>query len=304
VRSSTISLPPINYLAVYRANLRAPEADLCVASTPEFEIKLSPGPVEFSFTIPVVRHTPPVAGLTPAQRHVKLAPDSYVLIRIRVDAPDATSARTTAALRAAEAACVFDLRYPGLLAEKVYEGTVDEPGRFIFMGEGPLRISAQPDRDPKDVADRMATDFGHVEGLPEAERARFQLAARWFRRGQEAINPVDRFLFFWTVLEIYPAGKQRKQPKRPKVANIASKFLREHLYQDLSDEQIKKKAKIGHIGGLRDDIVHQGWAFVKREKEEEFSDHLERLETIAATCLRILAGMPPGDDLNKYVRES
>ena len=43
---------------------------------------------------------------------------------------------------------------------------------------------------------------------------------------------------------------------------------------------------------------------IQREKEEEFSDHLERLETIAATCLRILAGMPPGDDLDKYVREN
>ena len=301
MRAPAVGFPPISYLTVYRAALTPPGSDLYVASMQDLEIKLSPGPEEFSFTIPVVRHTPPVAGLTPAQRHVKLAPDSYVVIRIRVDAPDPTSARTTAALRAAEAACVFDLRYPGLLAEKVYEGTVDEPGRFIFMGEGPLRISAQPDRDPNDVADRMATDFGHLEGLPEAERARFQLAARWFRRGQEAINPVDRFLFFWTVLEIYPAGKQ---PKRPKVANMASKFLREHLYQDLSDEQIKEKAKIGHIEGLRGDIVHQGWAFVKREKEDEFSDHLERLETIAATCLRILAGMPAGDDLDKYVRES
>ena len=266
-----------------------------MASMQDLEIKLSPGPEEFSFTIPVVRHTPPVAGLTPAQRHVKLAPDSYVVIRIRVDAPDPTSARTTAALRAAEAACVFDLRYPGLLAEKVYEGTVDEPGRFIFMGEGPLRISARPDEDPEDVAQKIAAEFASVGKLSQQDRNRFQLAARWFRRGQEAVNPVDKLLFFWTVLEIYPANG------RLKVANTVSRFLRDQLYKDLGGEE---KTKIGQIEGLRGDIVHQGQAFVPPRKEKEFSDHLERLETVAATCLRILAGMPPGEDLDKYVRES
>jgi hypothetical protein len=293
-----MGFPPISYLTVYRAALTPPGSDLYVASMQDLEIKLSPGPVEFSFTIPVVRHTPPVAGLRPAQRHVKLAPDSYVVIRIRVDAPDPTSARTTAALRAAEAGCVFDLRYPGLLAEKVYEGTVDEPGRFIFMGEGPLRISAQPHRDPKDVADRMATDFGHLEGLPEAERARFQLAARWFRRGQEAINPVDRFLFFWMVLEIYPAmGKG-------KVSNTTSRFLSERLYKHLSREEIKERTKLGRIEGLRGHILHKGKAFVDPREEEEFLEWLDRLERTAATSLRMLAGMAPGDDLDKYVKEN
>ena len=267
-----------------------------MASMQDLEIKLSPGPVEFSFTIPVVRHTPPVAGLTPAQRHVKLAPDSYVVIRIRVDAPDPTSARTTAALRAAEAACVFDLRYPGLLAEKVYEGTVDEPGRFIFMGEGPLRISARPDEDPEDVAQKIAAEFASVGKLSQQDRNRFQLAARWFRRGQEAVNPVDRLLFFWTVVEIYPAKGQRN------VSKAASNLLRAKLYQDLSDQQVKEKTKIGQIEGLRGDIVHQGKAFVQPQEEEEILDYVDRLETIAATCLRILAGMPPGDDLDKYVR--
>lgn len=293
-----MGFPPISYLTVYRAALTPPGSDLYVASMQDLEIKLSPGPVEFSFTIPVVRHTPPVAGLTPAQRHVKLAPDSYVVIRIRVDAPDPTSARTTAALRAAEAACVFDLRYPGLLAEKVYEGTVDEPGRFIFMGEGPLRISAQPDRDPKDVADRMATDFGHLEGLPEAERARFQLAARWFRRGQEVTNLVDRLLFLWTVLEIFPAMGKRK------VSNTASRFLGERLYQDLSAEEIKQRTKLGRIEDLRGGIVHKGKAFVVAAEEERFSDCVQRLEAIAVTCLRMLAGMAAGDELDKYVRQN
>ena len=291
-------LPPIAYLAVYLANLAPPGSDLWVASTPDLEIKLSPGPIEFSFTIPVVQYAPPVAGLRPAQRHAKLAPGSYVVIRIRVDAPDPASARMMAALRAAEAACVFDLRYPGLIADKIYEGTVDEPGRFLFMGEGPLRISAQPDRDPKDVADEIAGDFDFLRKLSEEDRSRFQLTARWFRRGQEAINPVDKLLFLWTVLEIFTATEGRNVPRE------ASESLRERVYPDLSSQEIKGKTKIGRIYGERSDIVHKGKAFVAAGEDERYSDYLNRLEAVATTCLRILAGMPAGDELDKYVREN
>lgn len=293
-----MGFPPISYLTVYRAALTPPGSDLYVASMQDLEIKLSPGPVEFSFTIPVVRHTPPVAGLTPAQRHVKLAPDSYVVIRIRVDAPDPTSARTMAALRAAEAACVFDLRYPGLLAEKVYEGTVDEPGRFIFMGEGPLRISAQPERDPTDIVDEIAIDLASLDALSQEDRERFQLAARWFRRGQEAMNLVDRLLFLWTVLEIYPAMGKRK------VSSTVGRFLSERLYKDLTGQEVKERTRLGHIEDLRGGIVHKGEAFVAPAKEERFSDGLQRLEDIAATCLRMLAGMPAGNELDKYIRQN
>jgi hypothetical protein len=298
MRAPAMGFPPISYLTVYRAALTPPESDLYVASMQDLEIKLSPGPVEFSFAIPVVRYTPPVAGLTPAQRHVKLAPDSYVVIRIKVDAPDPASARTMAALRAAEAACVFDLRYPGLLAEKVYEGTVDEPGRFIFIGEGPLRISAQPERDPTDIVDEIAINLASLDALSQEDRERFQLAARWFRRGQEAINLVDRLLFLWAVMEIYPAMGKRN------VANVVSQLLHDWLYQDLTSREIKDNTNMGRIEGERGRIVHRGKAFVSSDEEERYSDYLERLQATAATCLRILAGMPPGDELDKYVRQN
>jgi len=298
MRPPPTGFPAIPYLAVYRANLAPPESDLCVARTPDLEIKLSPGPIQFSYTTPVVRYAPPGASLAQAQRHCELPPGSYLLIRIRVEAADPASARRMAALRVAEATCVFDLRYPGLIAEKLYEGTVNEPGRFVFMGEGPLWVAAQPHRDPEDVAHEIATDFSSLRGLSEGDRDRFQLAARWFRRGQEAINLVDKLLFLWTVLEIYPAMGKRK------VSNTTSRFLSERLYRDLSRQEIKEKTKLGRIEGVRDGIVHKGKAFVGPTEEEPFSGYIQRLEVIAATCLRMLAGMPPGDELDKYVRQN
>ena len=298
MRSPTVGLPPITYLAIYKANLRAPESDLCVASTPEFEIRLAPGPIQFSFTVPVLHYRPPAVGITPAEQHRELPTGSYVLIHVRPGATDLTSARSVAALRVAEATCIFDLRCPGLISEKLYEGTVDKPGQYVFMPEGPLRVTARPDEDPEDVGHKVAGDFASLGARSQEDRDWFRLAARWFRRGQEAINPVDRLLFFWMVLEIYPALGQRY------VANRAGEFLSQRLYKDLSREQIKRKTKIGRIENLRGHILHKGKAFVDPEEQEEFFDCLDRLETIAATCLRILAGMPAGDDLDKYVRDS
>ena len=289
--------PAIIYLAIYRANLRAPESELCVASTPEFEIKLSPGPIQFSYTVPVLHYRPSAVGITTAQQHRDLPPDSYVLMRVRLGAMDPASARSEAALRVAEATCIFDLRCPGLICEKLHEGTVDKPGQYVFMPEGPLRVTARPDEDPEDVGHKVAGDFASLGDLSQGDRDRFRLAARWFRRGQEALNLVDKLLFLWTVLEIYPAMGR-------KVSNTTSRFLSERLYQDLSSHEIKERTKLGRIEGLRDGIVHKGIAFVAAAEEERFSGYLQRLEAIATTCLRILAGMPPGDELDKYVREN
>ncbi|KPK47217.1 MAG: hypothetical protein AMJ77_03870 [Dehalococcoidia bacterium SM23_28_2] len=295
-----MGLPPVTYLAIYRANLPAPESELCVASTSDFEIKLLPGPIRFSFTVPVLHYRPSAAGMTAAQQHRELPRNSYVLIQISLSAMDpasAPTARSVAALRVAEATCIFDLRCPGLISEKLHEGTVDKPGQYVFMPEGPLRVTARPAEDPEDVADRIASDLASLQELSAQDRDRFRLAARWFRRGQEAINPVDRFLFFWMVLEICPAmGKG-------KVSNTTSRFLSERLYRHLSREEIKERTKLGRIENLRGHILHKGKAFVDPGEEEEFLECLDRLERTAATCLRILAGMAPGDDLDKYVKE-
>jgi hypothetical protein len=268
-----------------------------VARTPDLEITLSPGPIQFSFTVPVVQYAPPAVGMTWAERRCEVPPGSYVVMRVRIGAMDPELVRTTAALTVAEATCVFDLRYPALIAEKLYEGTVNDPGHFVCIAEGPLRLTAQPVRDAKDVADEMAGDLRCLQLLSVQDRERFQLAARWFRRGQEAINLVDKLLFLWTVLEIYPAMGKRN------VANMVSQLLCERLYQDLTNQEIKDNTKMGRIENERGKIVHRGTAFVTPDKEERYSDYLGCLQATAATCLRILAGMPPGHDLDKYVRQ-
>ena len=47
-------------------------------------------------------------------------------------------------------------------------------------------------------------------------------------------------------------------------------------------------------------IVHEGRSFVDVD-DNEFRASLERLGLIAATLLRLLCGMPPGDDLQQFM---
>lgn len=290
-------LPPVRYLAVYRVNLPPPERDVYSENDPDFQVLLSCGPVEFSHSVPVIEYEPPGVGMTMAERHVELPRDSYLLIRTNVQTADPASARMTAALRIAEATCLFDLTYPGLIAERLFHGAVNEPGQYLFLPEGPLRLSAQPKRDVTIVAEEIAERLASLDKLAAGERERFRLASRWFRRGQETLNQVDKLLFLWTVLEIYPAQGFME------VSDRTCELLSDRVYDDLTAQDIKSKTDIGRIEGMHGRIVHQGKAFVAPNEMNEFSSHLDRLEAVCATCLRILAGIPAGEDLDKYVRD-
>ena len=233
------------------------------------------------------------------QQVVELPPGSYVLIEIEVDqrSLDTQEVRRMGALQVAEIIGIIDLRYRGLVSDRIYEGVINTPGSFVWLPEGPLRLTAQPKREPAEVAAMVARDLASTSNLSEDRRERFRLAARWFRRGADALNPVDKLLFWWTVLEIYPAEGKKKVPQ------ITSELIASGVYPDLTAQAVKGKLKLGRIHGARSDIVHHGKAFIKSDEEKRFSDQLERLEAVAVVCLRLLLGLPPGDELDRYVRD-
>ena len=232
------------------------------------------------------------------ERRVRLPADSYLVIEVVGQGDISRSVMRDAALQVAETAVLLELRYSGIIAEKVYEGTVNTPGVALFMNEGTLKLTAQPKRDPKSVAAELAADHAALTDLGADQRERYRLAARWFRRGQDVRNPVDKLLYKWVVLEIYPGEGQGQ-----KVVRKTRDLLRERLYPDLAPGTVTCKTRLGRIFGLRGDIVHKGQAFVSPDQQGEFDDHLDRLHAVAVTCLRILAGLQTGDELDKYVRE-
>lgn len=95
---------------------------------------------------------------------------------------------------------------------------------------------------------------------PAGQRSRFQLAARWFRRRQEASNLIDRLLFWWLALEVCVGHSTRM------VGHI-SHLLKERFYPALEASEFKSRLDLDRLSGKRTAIVHQGKAFVAPHEE-------------------------------------
>ena len=231
--------------------------------------------------------------MTLGERQIQLPSGSYVVIEAEAD-PRARFERERVALRIAEVASLITLRHPHLLDEKIFEGVINVPGRFLAWSEGPVRLTAAPAVDPSDVISGFRNSIAAVRELDTETQYRFQLASRWFRRGHEATNEVDRFLFWWTVLEVYP---------REKGANIIrdiNTVLGNHVFPRVARHELEKNLRIGRMYSERKRIVHEGRSFVDVD-DNDFRASLERLGLIAGTLLRLLCGIPPGDDLQEFM---
>ena len=220
---------------------------------------------------------------------------SYVLIEA-MTSPSRES-NESLALGVAEVASLVTLRHSHVLDEKLFEGIINTENSFVMRYDGPMRLTAAPAVTSQEVSDAFTRDFSSIQQLDSKERERLQLASRWFRRGHEAINQVDKYLFWWTVLEIYPG-----RGKSNIVKNIR-RVLRERACPHLDVQTLEEKLAIGRIYGERKRIVHEGRAFVPIN-DRDFESCLERLRAIATVCLRLLGGLPPGGDLQQFVEES
>lgn len=292
------SLPwePVPYVAIYRAYNPPPTQSFSVDSRFGVRVTMTPGPIEFTHPTPLVRTRSGGNSIVLGRNEISLPTDSYVLIEAPLVSLDEAQ-RQRVILRVAEAASLLTLRTPYLLSEKIYEGSLASAGRAVLFREGPMRLSVGPAVEASEILDDFARDLSTAEGLADSQYQRFLLASRWFRRGYEAENWVDKFLFWWTVVEVYPGEGQPNTVKR--IRDV----LAGELFTDRDTGDVKQLLRLGHIYELRKQIVHQGRAFAGIS-DGDFGDLLDRLQAIATVCLRLLAGLPPGDDLDKYLQNT
>ncbi len=285
---------PVPYIAIHRTTMAPPKEEL-VVNAGDISLTLTSGPLSFSYSVPMKRFGAGVASMTLGERQISLPSGSYVkidtLIRSFTD-----SERERVALAIAEAASLITLRYPHLLENKLFEGVVNSKNSAVVWSEGPMTLTASPSITPEIVAGTLQNDFSHVQKLDESDRTRLQLATRWFRRGCEAVNQVDKFLFFWTVLEIYPAKGTTH------VARETANLLQQKIYKNMNSSDVKNKLGLGHMHSMRGKIVHAGQAFVEDAEWGIFEQRLEKLRATTTVCLRLLGGLPPGDDLERFIK--
>ena len=278
------------YVAIYRASIVAPE-DYLTVKLSDVQVKIQHGPFSFSHAVPMKSVGPNGTRVVLGERCVNVPKGIYVVIET---AATPGMEREQIALRVAEIASLVTLQFPRVLDEKIYEGPVSTEQELLLWGEGPMTLKVGPAVTASQLLEVLAGDFCSMQRLNANERYRYQLASRWYRRGLEAVNLVDRFLYLWTVLEIYPGSKNTG------IVNNLSRVLREKVYPQLSPQDIKDMLLIGHMYGERKRIVHEGRAFVAFD-DQQFQGLLSRLQAITTTCVRLLCGLQPGDNLQEFV---
>jgi len=288
----------MNYVAIYRT-LSAPPTDaMTVARGDDYEVHLHPGPLAVSYSTGSADPRSPANTITLGQERREFPRGSYLIVATRKDTTSG-SAWNAAKDRIAQLVAVLDLEFPGLAHEKVYEGLMLTPATpmHVTWEEG-FQFSPRRSYAPSDVATSLQACADRVQALSTQDSARFTLAARWFQRATDATNSIDRILFYYTVLEIYPTLGDVDVP------NIVARFLSDRVLAGLSAKDVKARLNLGRICGFRAEIVHGGKASVTSDERATVSDHVERLQAIARTCLRVLAGLPPGSDLQRFVTTS
>ena len=197
----------------------------------------------------------------------------------------------------AEVAATFELRCPHILGKRVFEGNAAVPGSFGVAPGWPVTLVSRPGETVEDLAASYEDARVKSQALSERDRNRFALGARWYSKACNAENPIDRFLFLFICLEVFPTA-----PGSSDVVRGVRDLVHSLLGAGLDARQVTELTGIGRICGLREKIVHDGLATVDYLRDADFRLRLAQLGALVRFCLRVLAGLPPGDELDKYLR--
>jgi hypothetical protein len=234
-------------------------------------------------------------GVALAPQTHRFPEGTYLSIGVDLNSAIDLNARAKAGLRVAEIASIVELQHPDIIFEKVFEDVVNTRTATGHFPEGMVKVVSRPLQTAEDLKPLIALGLNALDVLPSSVRERFALCSRWFRRGADATSPIDKFLFYYIVLEIFPASGSTDVPGRVR------DFLHTQVYPTLTRTQIKERSQIGRIAGLRADIVHDGLGMWHNPKGPDLVDLTERLEGLCRVALRTMIGLSPGDAMDRWM---
>ncbi len=174
---------------------------------------------------------------------------------------------------------------PALFTKEVWTGWLSDSEQFV----GDLWLmTAQAATFKADELQKQVAAFRAAVVNDADMEQRFTLMSKLFARAV-AIEPgEERFLWLWTVLEVFPMRD---------TSNIQpiSEYLSGTTCRPLAE--IKDKVDIGRLFGARSSLVHDGKL---PYSYGELGPVLKKLEAIDVTVLRSLGGLPYAGQLEEY----
>lgn len=142
--------------------------------------------------------------------------------------------------------------------------------------------------DPADLGREIASYRLAIAGDPDIEQ-RFTLMSKLFSRAIATEPGEERFLWLWTVLEVFPMRDTSNiQPISEYLGKVTGR----------TPAEIKSALDLGKLFGARSALVHDGRLPFGREKLGEV---LNKLEAIDITVLRALGGLSYTGQIDKYL---
>ena len=174
---------------------------------------------------------------------------------------------------------------PALFNFELWSGWLSESEEAI--GDGWL-MTAPPISFESDTLVKQIESYRNaVSRDPDIEQ-RFTLMSKLFSRALTIEPGEERFLWLWTVLEVFPMRDTSNiQPITDYLAQVTGRRAMD----------IKSALDLGRLFGARSGLVHDGRLPFGREVLGEV---LGKLEAIDVTVLRGLGGLPYAGQLEKY----
>jgi hypothetical protein len=192
---------------------------------------------------------------------------------------------------AVEATC------PNLVAEKSFDEVVYPAGQYGSNNQGPMKFTGVLPMNPDSLVAVIENAVAALDGLSDVARRKFELSSRWFWKGFETLDQVDRFLCWYIALEIFPADGTSDVPGRVR------DFIQGMFFPEIAPADVKERLDLGRLNGLRANIVHDGIRMLGTGTVRDTSGLMLKLEAVVRATLRFQAGHAYDHSLDKWVVE-
>jgi hypothetical protein len=260
-----------------------------------FSVEIRTGPLNFERSVPIRQFTDNTASLMMGTEQIEIGEGLYLIVIERVSIFNQVNVLSEARARASEIVTMIDLEYKRMVSQKVFDGVVNEPGNYVMYQDGPEIVSAMPTVPPEHLKQVIDSGISRLSSLSFEQRSRVRLMSRWYRRAQETLNQVDKFLYLYVVIEVYPAAGETDVPR----------FVRDYLgvnaFPNIDKSIVKDRLKLGRITGFRASIVHDGKESISEGEATEFRELLKILECVAYECLNLASGRSYQGSLDEWV---
>jgi hypothetical protein len=174
---------------------------------------------------------------------------------------------------------------PAIFGRQVFRGWVENE-RGMIAEAWVKRVDAVS-LPVESLSDDCLSAVKNLKNDPDLWR-RFTLISRFWSRSLGEASSEEKYLFLWTVLEIFPMKDTTNI--RP-ISELLSAVVRRPA------DFVKEKLEIGRLFGLRSELVHNGTLGVD---ELALGRLIDRLENICREATRALAGLEYTGSLEQY----